>query len=506
MVYGYEAGVDVWPGLRQILYYAAGGSPPTGGSFWWNLYETQFALDYKVSLGDMRENAKMLGGLALAYLLDTDSTVRTHALEALDGTLNGMWIPGIRQHKWSGTNVQPGQDPCSTGYQVVGNQAGTVYATVTNGSANVSIHGTCYQVGAGSITVSGTSVTGDSNTAFTHTFKTGDTLTVTTTSGAETKAISSITNDHAMVTAAFTGTATLAGYYTNGLTEYNVGLAGGDPIPVWFCSTCFGNNQFGNNGIRLIAENSDLDGDAVAYYVSAITNQTNIVLATPYVDAACNSGCNKVMEIARTAGVGAIDYMSAMMAGVLASWVYQAFVMAGPSYAADAAATKTLVQDFAIGIPSSYKNDAGDVWGATIFPGCILFPTSDNCIGANLISGEFLKAMSAIYAIAPTPALKTLGDNGNNYLWGRPDWTRPAGIPLNGPCSPFTNCYLWEATDNSEGLGGFMITYGAAETAKWFGYYWGYGFGLSWPAVRELSPPIITTGGKILTKGKSVIH
>ncbi len=272
---------------------------------------------------------------------------------------------------------------------------------------------------------------------------------------------------------------------------------------MWFCTACFYSNLFGWSATNLATDVADIGGDTVAYLMASVTDETHAVLATPYSDPACVSGCNKTMEAARTAGVGSIDYMGAMMAGVLASWVYQSFVLAGDTV--NAAATKALVQDFGLGIPSAFKNDAGDMWGATLFAGCVLYPNSDNCLGSNIISGEYLKAMSAIYTLAPTPEIKTTGDNGYTYLWGRPDWTRPAGIPLNGACPPFTNCFLWEATDNSEGVGGFMLSPGAG-TNKWFGYYWGYGFGLSWPAVRELSPPVTITKGKILTKGKSLIH
>jgi hypothetical protein len=68
-------------------------------------------------------------------------------------------------------------------------------------------------VGIGTVAVSGTAVTG-TNTQFTNTFKVGDTITVTTTSGAETKAITTITSDTVLVTDAFAGTAAAGTAYT----------------------------------------------------------------------------------------------------------------------------------------------------------------------------------------------------------------------------------------------------------------------------------------------------
>jgi hypothetical protein len=60
--------------------------------------------------------------------------------------------------------------------------------------------------GPGTVAVSGTGVTGVS-TLFTKTFRVGDNITVTTSSSAETKAITTITSDTVLVTEAFAGTA-----------------------------------------------------------------------------------------------------------------------------------------------------------------------------------------------------------------------------------------------------------------------------------------------------------
>lgn len=64
----------------------------------------------------------------------------------------------------------------------------------------------------GTVAVTGTTVTG-TGTAFTQTFKVGDSITTTTTSGSETKEIQTLTSDTAMTTvAAFSGTSSAAAY------------------------------------------------------------------------------------------------------------------------------------------------------------------------------------------------------------------------------------------------------------------------------------------------------
>jgi hypothetical protein len=63
----------------------------------------------------------------------------------------------------------------------------------------------------GTVSVAGTAVTGTSTT-FTKTFKVGDSITTTTSSGSETKAITIITSDTAMATASFAGVSANTAY------------------------------------------------------------------------------------------------------------------------------------------------------------------------------------------------------------------------------------------------------------------------------------------------------
>jgi len=121
--------------------------------------------------------------------------------------------------------------------------------------------------GPGTVSVSGTAVTGV-GTNFTNTFKVGDSIIVTTTSGSETKAIATITSDTVLVTAAFTGTAVAGTAYT---------LTGGNRFAV------LGN---GRVGIGTITPSSalNLSGDATTmalidtYNDNASTNTSHVWL------------------------------------------------------------------------------------------------------------------------------------------------------------------------------------------------------------------------------------
>jgi hypothetical protein len=110
--------------------------------------------------------------------------------------------------------------------------------------------------GVGTVSVSGTAVTGV-GTTFSTTFKVGDTITVTTTSGSETKAIATITSDTVLVTAAFAGTAAAGTAYTLvGGARFNVlgnGFTGiGIAAPLYKLHAVDGANEFKFNAAGLL--------------------------------------------------------------------------------------------------------------------------------------------------------------------------------------------------------------------------------------------------------------
>ena len=95
--------------------------------------------------------------------------------------------------------------PDLSGYLLLAGRAGG--QNILSSGTGTSVSFTQGTVGPGTVSVSGTTVTGV-GTLFRSTFRDGDTITVTTTSGSETKIISLVTNDTSITTVAFTGTAT----------------------------------------------------------------------------------------------------------------------------------------------------------------------------------------------------------------------------------------------------------------------------------------------------------
>lgn len=127
-------------------------------------------------------------------------------------------------------------------------------------------------IAPGTVAVSGTAVTG-TGTKFTNTFKKGDTITVTTSSGSETKAITTVTDDTHLVTAAFTGTASAGTAYT---------LVGGDRFVLNGNGNLTMKTAVGSIGINLLG----VAGSTGGAYISggnAINTNPPVTNATPYI-------------------------------------------------------------------------------------------------------------------------------------------------------------------------------------------------------------------------------
>ena len=117
-------------------------------------------------------------------------------------TDTGAYSPGANRYGWAIAGVHAGGFDEYRNFVVGATIPGTARFQVLQATT-----------GVGTVSVSGTAVTGV-GTQFTNTFKVADTITVTTTSGSETKAIATITSDTVLVTAAFAGTAAAGTAYT----------------------------------------------------------------------------------------------------------------------------------------------------------------------------------------------------------------------------------------------------------------------------------------------------
>ncbi|MFH1237479.1 MAG: hypothetical protein V1648_03695 [Candidatus Aenigmatarchaeota archaeon] len=131
----------------------------------------------------------------------------------------------------------------------------------------------------GRVSVSGTTVSEvlPGSMQFTNTFKVGDTITVTTTAGSETKTITSITSDASLETEAFAGTASNAYYYlagnNNTLAVKGYGYVGiGTNNPT---------QKLDVNGSANIAGNLTVNSNTL--YVDAVNNRIGIGTDTPNV-------------------------------------------------------------------------------------------------------------------------------------------------------------------------------------------------------------------------------
>jgi len=262
---------------------------------------------------------------------------------------------------------------------------------------------------------------------------------------------------------------------------------------VWFCNDCWGYGQFGLNGHSAVSKNSDIGGDAKAYRILSITDSTHAVLADPLNptvaknyqsdDNSCASGCNKTMEVSSIVGFGQLPYMHGMLVGTFGTYVYQALLAAGPTYAADLTAVRKFVADGVTYLQGALDPLGAGMWGSMDYLSCAgsYQYSNSHCAPGTIVQGEAMRGYSAGYALAPTAANKAAADAAYNSLWAKPGFTTPLGF--NGACmyntTPLDHCYLLSAED-----GDFMLTPGASTDNKWYAFYWGYGFGAAWPAVR----------------------
>lgn len=278
----------------------------------------------------------------------------------------------------------------------------------------------------------------------------------------------------------------------HGSTWSAANFSGSQPYDewVWFCDRCWHEGWFGFNGASPARQNSDL-GDTVAYQLSYVLDGARALLSKPYDSGGrCPFGCNKSMSIGQLSGMGTQPYMQGMLAGVFATYVYQALTAAGDNYAGDLALVKRFVSDSLTFLQSSYDPAGQGMFGAMNYLSCTGASQYAGVCGPGLsLSGEAMRGFSAGYAMFPTTANRLAGNVIYNSMWAKPAYSAP--LALNPSCSTYLgsvlgNCYMLDADDSS--VGGYMLTTGDYRTNKWFGFFNGYGFGASWPAVIARVP------------------
>lgn len=265
--------------------------------------------------------------------------------------------------------------------------------------------------------------------------------------------------------------------------QYNVSLGSYCAINTGWCPEMFSNSGtlmdrwlwFITNprNVNLSGNSSAAVGDTTVYKVSSVVDGTHAVLSKPYSDSKCPApnGCKKGLVASHIAGFGTQPFMLGLAIGVFADYVYKALVY--QNMLDDAATVRQFVVDGAKWLSTTgYDPKSGGLWGARGFLNCEPDPSVDPyCQSGAVLNGEAMRGYSAAYLLTGDPAIKAAGDRLYQRQWCKPGWSCP--LPADGS-------YLQEIDDPP---GGYMIN-NSALSNKWFGFFFGYGFGAAWPAAR----------------------
>jgi hypothetical protein len=215
-------------------------------------------------------------------------------------------------------------------------------------------------------------------------------------------------------------------------------------------------------------QNSDLGGDAEYYRVTVAGSGTTATLDRNYTGTSGNKG----VIVSSIVGFGNQPFMHGLMVGVIATYTYDAMVFHGDTAeAAKALSMATLGAQWLRG-SDAFKSSGHYLYGASLFLNCVAAPDSDGCTGDTVLNGEGMRGPAAVYLLSPSTALLNNGDELYTSVWCKPTggWTcGTAGYGTYGS-------YLDD--------GAFMLDKTSALINKWFGFFFGYGFGSTWPVAR----------------------
>lgn len=220
-------------------------------------------------------------------------------------------------------------------------------------------------------------------------------------------------------------------------------------------------------------QNNDLGGDITYYRVSSVTSPTTALLDRPYEGTAGNKG----LIVSSLVGFGTQPFMMGLTAGAFGTYVYDALKWHGDMEEANLARQFTIDAVKWLASPVAFKSGANYNYGASSFLNCQVEPDSPGCAGDTVLNGEVVRAVAAAYRFTLDEEFLRFGDAVYSAVWCKPDggWGCPAGG--NGGYGNYLD----------DPPSGYMLNRNDPLSNKWFGFFFGYGFGAAWPAVRNLA-------------------
>jgi hypothetical protein len=185
---------------------------------------------------------------------------------------------------------------------------------------------------------------------------------------------------------------------------------------------------------------------------------------------------NKGAIVSSIVGFGNQPFMQGIMVKALGTYVKDAMIFHGDTTEATKAQTMATLGATWLTTSDAFRAADHELYGASLFLNCVINPINTGCEGGTVLNGEAMGGVSAAYIAAPTAPLLAQGDELYNSLWCKPTggWTCP--IASYGIYADFI--------DDIGVSGSFMNSPTDPLTNKWFGYFFGYGGGASWPVAR----------------------
>lgn len=442
-----DTGTNIWPGAHHIVTTIKGWATPSGFR----------------NIGELRNTLYMGQIISLDALYNPDESKRSASGASLADFVENVvlyWKLNTGSKTWAG----------ALSMHTIADAGGGVYATVTNGSPNVTITGTTIPYAW---------------LDFNHVYGTTDTFTVST-SGTTvtvqncnqcmvaawaTNPISPLwvrINGVSYQVSAITNTSTTLTLTTSAGTQTNVPMTLMD-MWLWFYND--------KTDIYIGGNSAAAVGDTTAYRVKTWTDSTHLVLDRNYEGTSGQKG----LSIARYSGFGNQPFIVGLAAGTLAHFVYPALMATG--HYTQATAVKTALVDVMAfmgnaGAGGALYGSTSNYYYATGYFNCTNGNAADECESGQGLGGEAMQAYSFSYLNTGYAAEKTAGDAVTNGQWcpNVGSWVC-AGFSYPGQ-------YLTAMNDNN-----YMINPYDVTSNKWVGFFFGYGAGANWSAARIAGDP-----------------